>query len=110
MKNQAIVFVYAKDDKITVLTQAEAILGGYKLKDSGWKHTETLDAILWIEALHNGSLNVIDEVNSLSGKKSKPIDFKKLLGKPQFTNDGGYSEYQVFKAMKKLTNILKRGK
>lgn len=37
--------------------------------------------------------------------ESKHIDFKKLLGEPQFTNDGGYSESQVFEAMEKLINV-----
>lgn len=110
MENQALVFVYAKDGKIKVLTLANAVLEGNKLKDDSWKHTETLDVIAWIEGLHNGSLNVIDEINSLSGRKPKSINFKILLGKPQFTNDGGYSESQVIEAMEKLINIMKYGK
>jgi len=65
---EVFVFVYAKGEKIKVLSIEESKrLNDYLIKN-GWKHTQTLDACIWIQFLHNDCENVdlFDEVKSLS--------------------------------------------
>ena len=65
---EVFVFVYAKGEKIKVLSIEESKrLNDYLIKN-GWKHTQTLNACIWIQFLHNDCENVdlFDEVKSLS--------------------------------------------
>lgn len=60
------VFIYAKDKKIKVLNFYESkILHAYLIKE-GWKHTQTLDACLFLEYIHNDGKNIEKEIKSLS--------------------------------------------
>jgi len=47
------IFVYAKNNKIAVLSFHEASNAGYILEQQGYVHTATLDAGAFIENLHN---------------------------------------------------------
>ena len=50
---QLFVFIYAKGKKIKALSLEDSkTLRDTLLKD-GWKHTQTLDACIWIQHLHN---------------------------------------------------------
>ena len=65
---QLFVFIYAKDNKIKALNIEDAKRLNDELLKNSWKHTETLDACVWIQYLHNecGDVDLFDEVKSLS--------------------------------------------
>ena len=65
---QVFVFIYAKGKEIKVLNIEESKRLDVKLKSDGWKHTQTLDACVWIQYLHNNCKDVylFNEVKSLS--------------------------------------------
>ena len=73
-KNNVVVFVYAKDNKIKVLGLEDAKNLNDTLKSVGWKHTETIDACAWMEYLHNmcEDVDVYESVISLSKPTPKP--------------------------------------
>ena len=55
-KNQRInefIFVYKKQDVIKCLNLHESMDQDNELKLKGWKHTATIDPILFIQNLHN---------------------------------------------------------
>lgn len=55
-KNQRInefIFVYKKQDVIKCLSLHESMEQDNELKVKGWKHTSTIDPILFIQNLHN---------------------------------------------------------
>jgi hypothetical protein len=62
------VFIYAKGKEIKVLNIEESKRLNVELKSNGWKHTQTLDACVWIQYLHNNceGVDLFDEVKSLS--------------------------------------------
>ena len=63
MITDTFLFVYAKDGKIRCLTTDQAIEMDV-LKEKDWKHTATLNSVLWIEALVNGD-NADELINEL---------------------------------------------
>jgi len=65
---QVFVFIYAKGKEIKVLNIEESKRLDSELKSDGWKHTQTLDACVWIQYLHNNceDVDLFDEVKSLS--------------------------------------------
>ena len=65
---QVFVFIYAKGKEIKVLNIKESKRLDSELKSDGWKHTQTLDACLWIQYLHNNceDVDLFHEVKSLS--------------------------------------------
>lgn len=65
MNIDTFVFVYAKDGKIRCLTTDQAIEVD-ALEEKDWKHTATLNSVLWIEALVNGD-NADELINELKG-------------------------------------------
>ena len=69
---QTFVFVYAKDGKIKALNIEESKRLQDELKKEGWVHTQTLDACVYIQYLHNDGENVdlIDEMKSLIKRPS----------------------------------------
>lgn len=68
MENQAFVFIYAKDKEIKVLNIEDSKRLNDSLIKDGWKHTQTIDACVWIQYLHNNceDVDLFDEVKSLS--------------------------------------------
>lgn len=52
--NEAIVFVYLKDNKVKVLDVKESKNKHNLLINNGWKHISTLDACRFLEYLYNG--------------------------------------------------------
>lgn len=64
MITDTFLFVYAKDGKIRCLTTDQAIEMD-ALKEKDWKHTATLNSVLWIEALVNSNFNVDCMINEL---------------------------------------------
>ena len=65
---QVFVFIYAKDKVIKALNIEESKRLNDSLISEGWKHTQTLDACVWIQYLHNDCEDVylFNEVKSLS--------------------------------------------
>ena len=47
------IFVYRKNDIIKCLDLVSSMKEDKKLKSKGWKHTSTIDPIIFIENLHN---------------------------------------------------------
>ena len=70
---QNFVFVYAKESEIKVLNIDNAKTLHNKLISEGWVHTQTLDACIFIEYLHNhcDEIDLIEEVNSLTKSITK---------------------------------------
>lgn len=68
MENQAFVFIYAKDKEIKALNIEDSKRLNDSLIKDGWKHTQTLDACVWIQYLYNDceDVDLFDEVKSLS--------------------------------------------
>ncbi len=67
---ETFVFVYAKGGKIKALNIEEAKKLQDELKKDGWVHTQTLDACVYIQYLHNDceDVDLIDEITSLIKK------------------------------------------
>jgi len=65
---QTFIFVYAKELEIKVLDIEETKKLHLTLLNEGWVHTNTLDACLYIQHLHNECKNVdlIKEIRSLT--------------------------------------------
>ena len=65
---QVFVFIYAKGKEIKVLNIKESKRLNDSLIKEGWKHTQTLEACVWIQFLHNDCalVDLFDEVKSLS--------------------------------------------
>ena len=65
---QVFVFIYAKGKEIKALSIEESKRLNDSLIKEGWKHSQTLDACVWIQFLHNDceDVDLFDEVNSLS--------------------------------------------
>lgn len=68
MAQALVVFIYAKDKEIKVLSTEGAKRLNDELLKEGWKQTQTLDACVWIQYLHNDceDVDLFDEVKSLS--------------------------------------------
>ena len=68
---ETIVLVYAKDSEIKVFSIENSKLLHNKLISEGWVHTQTLDACIFIEYLHNhcDETDLIEEVYSLTSKQ-----------------------------------------
>ena len=62
---QTFVFIYAKDNKIKVLTQYEANQYEKELKSEGWSHKATLNPCTYIQYLCNECENVKQEFKTL---------------------------------------------
>ena len=62
------VFVYAKDGKIKALNTEEAKRLQDELVKAGWVHTQTLNACVYIQYLHNDckEIDLIEEIKSLT--------------------------------------------
>jgi uncharacterized protein YjhX (UPF0386 family) len=69
---QKFVFVYAKDGKIKALNIEESKRLQEELVKDGWVHTQTLDAYVYIQYLHNDceEVDLIDEMKSLTKRPS----------------------------------------
>ena len=69
---QTFVFVYAKDGKIKALNIDEAKRLQDELTKDGWMHTQTLNACVYIQYLHNDceAVDLIDEMQSLTKRLS----------------------------------------
>lgn len=65
---QVFIFIYAKGKEIKVLNIEEHKRLNDSLIREGWKHTQTLDACVWIQYIHNNceDVDLFDEVKSLS--------------------------------------------
>ena len=63
---QVFIFIYAKGYEIKVLNIEESKRLDAELKSDGWKHTQTLDACIFIQYLHNNCDNIRKEIKSLS--------------------------------------------
>ena len=61
-----IIFIYAKDGKIRVLSHGDALYGHSQLISDGWKHTETINPCVYLEHLHNQCEDIIKQVKQLS--------------------------------------------
>jgi hypothetical protein len=68
MNNEVFVFVYAKDNKIKVLGLEDSTQQHNTLLADGWVHTQTINACLWIEYLHNeyDVDGILEQIESLS--------------------------------------------
>ena len=66
MNIDTFVFVYAKKGKIRCLTMNQAIEMD-ALEEKDWKHTATLNSVLWIEAVVNDD-NADELINELKGE------------------------------------------
>ena len=66
---EQIVFIYAKEGEIKVLGLENSIANKESLIKEGWKHTQTIDACMWIEYIHNNCNHIVREVKSLSNLK-----------------------------------------
>ena len=66
--DQVFVFIYAKDKEINALNIEDSKRLNDELLKGGWIHTQTLDACVWIQFLHNNCEDgdLFDEVKSLS--------------------------------------------
>ena len=51
--NEAVVFVYSKDNELKVLDIKESKYKHNSLINDGWKHTSTLDTCKFLEELYN---------------------------------------------------------
>ena len=67
-QSRAIVYVYAKDGKIMVLDTINARAFHAHFIEGGWKHTQTIDACLYIENLYNKrrEIDLVQELNDLA--------------------------------------------
>lgn len=63
---QPIIFIYAKDGKIRVLSHGDALHGHSRLIGEGWKHTATIDPCRFLENLHNECDHIVKQVKELS--------------------------------------------
>lgn len=63
---EPIIFIYAKDGKIKVLSHGDALYGHSRLIGEGWTHTATVNPCLFLENLHNESQDIVGEVKELS--------------------------------------------
>ncbi len=60
------IFIYAKKGKIKALNIEDAKPIHEKLINDGWLHTQTLDACLFLQYIHNDCKDIINEVKGLS--------------------------------------------
>ena len=67
-QSRAIVYVFAKDNEIMVLDTINARALHAHLIEGGWKHTQTIDACLYIENLYNKrcEIDLVQELNDLT--------------------------------------------
>ena len=63
--SKAVVFVYVKDENIMILDFVNSMALHRHLIEGGWKHTQTIDACLFIQNLYNQK-DKIDLVKELS--------------------------------------------
>lgn len=68
-----ILYVYAKRNDIRVLDQESSDLISGNLLQTGWKHTATIDPVMFIEHLFKVSKNedkelLYEKINSLKGE------------------------------------------
>jgi len=65
--SESFVFIYAKKKKIKALSLSESEKKHDSLIAEGWRHTQTLDACVWIEFLCNlcEDVDIINEINEL---------------------------------------------
>jgi len=70
--NELFVFIYAKGIEIKALNIEESKRLNLKLLNEGWVHTQTLDACVYIQYLHNNceDVDLIDEIRSLIKRPS----------------------------------------
>jgi len=66
--SKAAVFVYAKDGKIMVIDTVNSIALHPHLIEGGWKHTQTIDACLFIQNLYNqkDKIDLVKELTDLA--------------------------------------------
>ena len=69
---EVIIFVYAKDGKIKVLGIDSVLRLEEELLKDGWVHTQTLNACVFLQYLHNfcDAEDLVDEMKSLT----KPVN------------------------------------
>ena len=67
-QSRAIVYVFAKDNEIMVLDTTNARALHAHLIEGGWKHTQTIDACLYIKNLYNKrcEIDLVQELNDLT--------------------------------------------
>ena len=67
-QSRTIVYVYAKDGKIMVLDTENSKALHPHLIEGGWKHTQTIDACLFIEKFYNKRYDIdfVQELNDLT--------------------------------------------
>jgi len=63
---EPIIFIYAKDGKIRVLSQGDALYGHSQLIEDGWMHTNTINPCAYLENLHNECEDIVKQVKQLS--------------------------------------------
>lgn len=63
---EPIIFIYAKDGKIRILSHGDALHDHNQLISDGWKHTETINAGKFLEHLHNECEDIVEQVKQLS--------------------------------------------
>lgn len=67
---QVIIFVYAKDKEIKVLSHQESSEQHDELIKKGWTHTTSLNPCVWIKYLYDNceEVHLMDEIKSLERK------------------------------------------
>ena len=64
-----IVFVYVKNNEVTVLNRTESEINHNNLILKGFQHTATLDSTLWIShILNKNEDDIIIEIKEITGK------------------------------------------
>ena len=65
MNKEIFLFVYAKDGRITILDEIANLKEGLNLIAQGYKHTATINPIVFIEYLANECEDLGDEMRAL---------------------------------------------
>ena len=70
--NEGFVFIYAKGIEIKALNIEKSQILNLKLLNEGWVHTQTLNACVYIQYLHNDCEedSLIEEIRSLVKRPS----------------------------------------
>ena len=70
--NELFVFIYAKGKEIKALNIEDSKRLGLSLINEGWIHTQTLEACVYIQYLHNNceEVDLIEEIRSLTKRSS----------------------------------------
>lgn len=70
----AVVFIYAKNHVIKVLSLEDAKEQHSDLISNEWKHTNSINACIFLTHLHNECENVFDAVKELSKHDDLPVN------------------------------------